>query len=314
MQPETQMGRAMQPPGTNDTLVAHPKMTFQSGAYSYTVETRNGVSQYSVTDGVQTVTLPILWTMGAGAQTWVLIRDGKMYESAVSYYPAVNGLDITTGHEQLHPKTLDEAVGSPIADEDAKGCFTCHSTNAVVDHKLNLASLKPGLTCEHCHIGASAHLAGITRGDISSVPPRLGKLSSEDVSNFCGQCHRTWELVVRSHWKGEANVRFQPYRLANSKCFDGADPRIACIACHDPHRKVVRDAAYYDTKCLACHAAPLKPALTPAAIDTSQPKVCPVAKSNCQSCHMPKVSLPNGHLTFTDHQIRIVRPGEPYPN
>jgi len=26
------------------------------------------------------------------------------------------------------------------------------------------------------------------------------------------------------------------------------------------------------------------------------------------------VKLPNGHLTFTDHQIRIVKPGEAFPN
>jgi hypothetical protein len=29
---------------------------------------------------------------------------------------------------------------------------------------------------------------------------------------------------------------------------------------------------------------------------------------------MPKVSLPGGHAVFTDHFIRIVRPGEPYPD
>jgi hypothetical protein len=29
---------------------------------------------------------------------------------------------------------------------------------------------------------------------------------------------------------------------------------------------------------------------------------------------MPKVKLPNGLMTFTDHQIRVVKPGEPFPN
>jgi hypothetical protein len=29
---------------------------------------------------------------------------------------------------------------------------------------------------------------------------------------------------------------------------------------------------------------------------------------------MPKTSLPGGHLKFTDHEIRIVRPGEKYPD
>jgi hypothetical protein len=31
------------------------------------------------------------------------------------------------------------------------------------------------------------------------------------------------------------------------------------------------------------------------------------------SCHMPTVELPGAHFKFTDHRIRIVRPGQPYP-
>jgi hypothetical protein len=29
---------------------------------------------------------------------------------------------------------------------------------------------------------------------------------------------------------------------------------------------------------------------------------------------MPKIELPGAHAGFTDHQIRIVRAGEAYPN
>jgi formate-dependent nitrite reductase cytochrome c552 subunit len=39
-----------------------------------------------------------------------------------------------------------------------------------------------------------------------------------------------------------------------------------------------------------------------------------VAKTNCVGCHMPKIDLPGAHAKFTDHQIRIVRAGDPYPN
>jgi len=180
-----------------------------------------------------------------------------------------------------------------------------------VNGKLNLESLDAGVTCEHCHSGASAHLADALQGEYSSVPPKLGKLSSEDISSFCGQCHRTWEKVVTGGLRGAGNVRFQPYRLANSKCFDGADPRISCVACHDPHRDLVRNDAGYDSKCLACHASSVqtaKPNLSEMA------KACPVSKNNCVTCHMPKVKLPGGLMTFTDHQIRVVREGEPYPN
>ena len=33
------------------------------------------------------------------------------------------------------------------------------------------------------------------------------------------------------------------------------DPRITCIACHNPHQPLVHSTAAYDIKCLACHRA-----------------------------------------------------------
>jgi hypothetical protein len=300
------MGRAMQLSGNNPALSAHPKLTFRIGEYLYTLETHNGQTKYVVSDGKESITIPVLWSMGAQAQTWVLEHNGKMYESLVSYYPAIQGLGVTVGDDRIAPKSLEEAIGRSLDNEGVTTCFGCHASDAVVDHKLNLATMKPGLSCEHCHVGAGAHLNAMMQGDASVFPPDLKKLSSEDLSNFCGQCHRTWELVVRAGWRGTANVRFQPYRMAMSKCFDGNDPRISCIACHDPHEKVVRDAKYYDSKCLACHSAA-------ASMAAPHAKVCPVAKTNCASCHMPKVPFPGGHFVFSDHDIRVVKPNEPYP-
>ena len=132
---------------------------------------------------------------------------------------------------------------------------------------------------------------------------RLGKLSTKELLNFCGQCHRTWEEIASSGTPGVSNVRFQPYRLTNSKCYDSEDARISCIACHDPHREINRKDASYDGKCKACHAGG-KPAA----------KACPAAKSDCASCYMPKIEIPGAHHGFTDHQIRVVRANAPYPN
>jgi formate-dependent nitrite reductase cytochrome c552 subunit len=311
-QPLTEMGRALEFPGSNPTLTTHPRLTFQRGNFSYLVETKDGKTTYSVTDGARTIAIPILWSLGAGNQTWVLERDGQLYESLVSYYLAIDGLDITTGDESLKPQTLEEAMGRPIHDQEKKACFGCHSTNSVTGGEVNLDRLHPGVQCARCHEGTEAHLSDTLRGKEGATPPVLAKLSSEDMSNFCGQCHRTWETVVRGPWRGEVNVRFQPYRLANSRCFDGSDPRISCVACHNPHQPLNRDKAFYDAKCLACHAP------EPHAVSATQPangaKTCPVAKDNCVSCHMPRVNMLGGHLTFTDHQIRIVKPGSPYPN
>ena len=315
------MGQALLLPGEDPTLKANPKLTVRKGAYTYTVETQADKSTYSVTDGTRTISVPIRWTFGQGMQTWVFERDGQFYESLMSYYPSTKGLGTTVGDESLVPHTLEEAAGRALRHGDTKDCFVCHSTNAVSKGQLMLDSLQAGVTCEHCHAGASTHLLDAMQGVFDSAPPSIKKMSSEEISNFCGQCHRTWEMVVRNHTRGVVNVRFQPYRLANSKCFDGADPRISCIACHDPHQNLVRNDSAYDGKCLACHAtkdssnAGVKPVAALQAAGThANAKACPVATSNCVSCHMPKVQLPGGLITFTDHQIRVVKPGETYPN
>ncbi len=305
------MGRGLQLAGKNPTLLSHPKLTFQKWGFNYLVETKGTESTYSVTDGMKTVTLPIRWTFGKNAQTWVFERDGVYYESLVSYYPSIDGLEVTTGDEELHPKVLDEAFGRKLGNMETRDCFRCHSSRSVNRGKLELDSLEEGVTCDHCHQGSSAHLVAASMGTPSeATPPDLRKSTSEDISNYCGQCHRTWETVVRGRWRGEINVRFQPYRLANSKCFSGTDPRISCIACHDVHHDLVRDTKSYDSKCLACHSS----RTTTGSAVRADAKACPKATSDCASCHMPKVKLPNGLMTFHDHQIRIAKPGTPYPD
>jgi hypothetical protein len=311
------MGRALALPGANPVLKENPKLTVRKGPYTYIIETHADESTYNVSDGTHTISVPIHWNFGSGAQTWVLERNGRQYESAVSFYPSIPGLDFTTGDEDLKPRNLEEAVGRQIELRETKVCFGCHASDAVSNGKMTYESLRPGVTCNHCHAGTSAHLSDSFNGNFDSAPPDLRKRSSEDISNFCGQCHRTWETVVRNHWRGELTVRFQPYRLANSKCFDGADPRISCIACHDPHQDVVRQDSSYDPQCLACHSPAAVPQVSSDTASTTaqtHAKICPTAKSGCVSCHMPKVKLPNGHMTFTDHQIRVVKAGQPFPN
>lgn len=307
------MAHALLPEGKNPLFNAHPKLTATRGAYTYALETHGSNTTYTVSDGTHSISLPVPWTFGMRMQTWVLEHNGHFYESMVSYYPASSGLATTVGDEKLAPQTLEAALGRELSASETRQCFGCHSSNAVSDGQLKLTSMQPGVTCEHCHTGATLHLLDATQGFLDSAPPHLGKLSSEGVLHFCGQCHRTWETVVRKGERGVSNVRFQPYRLANSKCFDGADPRISCIACHDPHNELVRDTASYDAKCLACHA--LKAAQTTASPKQGA-KACPTQSTNCTNCHMPKVEVnsPGGVLKFTDHTIRRALPGDPYPN
>jgi hypothetical protein len=164
----------------------------------------------------------------------------------------------------------------------------------------------PGVQCEHCHKDAPTHLAAMLvngyEPDTPKSSPAPSALPAEQVSNFCGQCHRTWAEIAAQGKPSIANIRFQPYRLTGSKCYDPDDARISCLACHDPHHEINAVSTDYDARCQACHAGG-KPGA----------KACPVAKSKCSTCHMPKLELPGAHHKFTDHRIRIVKANEPYP-
>ena len=297
------MRHAMEPDGANPLLNAHPDITSQLGAYTYRVQTRGAHSTYSVSDGKDTLTLPIHWIFGQHTQTWVLEKDGHFYESLVSYFPRENTLATTPGDQGISPHTLEEAVGRRLPIWETRVCFNCHASG--VGEKLDVAKITPGLNCEHCHAGAQQHMEDAANENFKTLPKSLKHLDAEQVSDFCGQCHRTFDTVMRNRWHGPAFVRFQPYRIELSKCFVGNDPRISCVACHNPHQQLNHSTAFYDSKCLACHEA--------RASSRVAAKVCPVAKSNCTSCHMPKVELPGGHAQFTDHFIRVVKPGEDYP-
>jgi Cytochrome c554 and c-prime len=304
------MRHAMEPAGADPALLAHPNLSIQQNGYTYTVATKDGKSTYTVSDGTGSLALPLQWMLGQHSQTWVLEKDGRFYESLVSYFARDQVLATTPGDEKIVPRTLPEAMGRELSVWEVRNCFNCHASGFNPEEKPDPQKLTPGLDCERCHGGAAQHMTDAVNDNFHTVPKPLTRMDSAETANFCGQCHRTWERVVREGWHGTATVRFQPYRLENSKCFDSADKRISCLACHDPHQPVKNEEAYYDAKCQVCHSAVVKPASTSA----SGVKSCPVAKDKCVSCHMPKVYLAGGHAVFTDHQIRIVHPGDPYPN
>lgn len=308
------MRHAMEPAGANPMLEAHPSLTTQLNGYTYSLQTKDGKTTYTVSDATGTLTFPIHWVMGQHSQTYLLDKDGQFYETLVTYFPRENVLSVTPGDQDLRPKTLAEAAGRKLSNWEVLGCFDCHSSGAVNGTHLSLDKIKLGVECERCHAGAQQHMADAANDNFKTIPKSLKRMSSGDIANFCGRCHRTWETTVRNHWRGVAFVRFQPYRLENSKCFSADDPRISCLACHNPHEPVNHDQAFYDKKCLACHGEMKAASTSAAATPLPMAKSCPVAKANCSTCHMPKVDITGNHAQFTDHDIRVVHPGDPYPN
>ena len=307
---EASMGHAGDKTADCAVLRSRPLFTFESGRYRWRIERRGRESLYSVTDGEATVSVPIQWCFGQGkaGQTWIFEREGVLYESRVSYFSKIDGLAFTMGAPPGTPASLSEAVGRPMDHDDVRGCFGCHTTFSAKGITLQIEKALPGVTCEGCHGPGGDHLAALGRGSPHDRGIfNAGRLPTEEQSSFCGKCHRSWEDVMLQGLRGIANVRFQPYRLANSKCYDTQDRRISCVACHDPHSPRKTAARDYDTACLACHAGPQ-------AGERRRAPTCPKAKAECSACHMPRYEIPGSHFESTDHMIRVVRSGATYPN
>jgi len=326
-QSHTAMRHALSIASESDVLRTHPRMTFRAGTYSYEIVGDGQQYLYRVTDGKETISEPILYAFGNAhvAQTYVYRRNGKLYEGRVSFYTSIDGLDWTIGDVLNPPPGLEEAAGRDISGDEARNCFSCHGTAAVVQTRLQLDQLIPGVTCESCHGPGGSHASVMlfTPGRSADIfNPK--SLDAESLSQeFCGACHRGVDTVaMMPDLGGRNNVRFQPYRLFNSRGHDPKDARLTCTACHDPHVDLKHGDNSYDSNCTACHATrDAEPAVGQRNIRrasktkdvSSAGKTCPVASARCVSCHMPKVELPGAHFKFTDHRIRIVRHGEAYP-
>lgn len=303
--PASAMAQALESAGSGAILQSHRSLAFRSGNVGYRIERSGSESTYTVTDGQQTLSAPLLWSFGVGSlgQTYVYSWGGQLYQARVSFYRALDGLDFTMGARNNRPKDLSEAAGLRMSTDDQVQCFSCHATHAGQGRNPDLQHMTPGVQCERCHGETANHLAGLQSGNAAQAHmTSLRSLNAEGQLNFCGGCHRTWDQIASSPGLGKLNVRFQPYRLTNSKCYDVDDRRIACTACHDPHSPLSHDAAAYDRQCQACHTGG-KPTA----------HACKVAATGCSGCHMPKVEIPDAHHSFTDHQIRIVRANAPYP-
>jgi Cytochrome c3 len=309
----TPMAQAASSAKDSSVLHQHADISRQIGRYAYTISSSDSGSNYSVSDGVATISQPLAWAFGLGAkgQTYVYRRGGLYYESRMSFYQRLQGMDLTTGHSNVTPRNLEDAMGRALDASSVTHCFGCHTTASTTLAGFDPTRLTMGVSCEGCHGPGAVHVELMDDGKMEAGRTAIfnpAKLSPVALVDFCGACHRTLNDVYEMGATGVSNVRFQPYRLENSKCWGDGDARLACTACHDPHQPLVRDAGSYDEKCLACHARSAASKVT-----RERPgRACPVAKKSCVTCHMPRVEVPSMHAPFVDHRIRIVRANEMY--
>jgi hypothetical protein len=312
----TAMARAAARAADAESL-QHDRLTFQIGPYSYQINNSAGKNALKISRAGNSLSADLLWAFGVGhiGQTYVYERNNHFYESHLTFYTQPQALDITPGHPRTVPPNLEEGAGRRMTMEETRRCFGCHTTASTTKNHFDPQKMFLGVSCEACHGPGAEHVAAAKSGMdeqlIAATIKNPAHLSPAESVDFCGACHRTLQDVVADGPTriGTLNVRFTPYRLEKSRCWQKGDARITCVACHDPHQPLSLDPASYDSRCLQCHlAADAKKS------EGHQATACPVGVKLCVTCHMPRFKNSILHTSLTDHWIRIAAPGAPLPN
>lgn len=315
-QKTTAMAQTSMRAGDADILNQHSDLHFRIGKYRYDIHSDGSNHRYSVTDGAVTQSANLLWAFGNGrvGQSYLFKKDdGKFYEARVTFFDTLKNLHFTPSRELTSPKDVAEAMDRQVPDSEVEHCFSCHTTASKVEDRFDEQKLMVGVSCEACHGPGAKHVAAAKVATMAGTPDaargtifNAAQLDPADSVDFCGSCHATFWDVKLTGAKGGSTAKAQPFRLEESRCWGKGDARLTCIACHDPHQPLQKDASSYDPMCVDCH--------TNSATDMHKTKICPKATRDCVTCHMPKIYVPEMHYSFTDHRIRVVRENETYPD
>ncbi len=320
-QQNTPMAHAAWRASDTRVLTLNPRISSTQSGFETILATTSHGSTYSVRRGGEVMSGQVLWSMGDGkiASTFELQSGADFYESQLSYFTSIQGLDLTPAHTWSVMNGLQHAFGERQSPATVQNCFACHTTASSTRGRFDPAHATPGVTCEACHGPGARHVVAMQQGredDGREAIFNPDKLSPADLADFCGACHRTPMDVKVARDFVPLNIRFQPYRLEKSRCWSQPDARLSCTACHNPHHDLVEDSRSYDANCLACHPKGKSNGsggTEKIAGSAAKLAACPVGTERCVQCHMPRYQVPQMHASFTDHFIRIVRPGDTFP-
>jgi len=210
------------------------------------------------------------------------------------------------GQPAIFPRDLPEGTGcqrchgpgarhAALAQDPAA---SAESIRAAIVQPAKLPAARRNDVCNQCHLQPAVALAGVRRfgrGDFSFRP-------GEPLADYLAH------LDVRQEGDESApgapgdrfEINHHSYRLRQSACFAKSPEALACITCHDPHRRIPANekVEHYRRACLTCHneescSRPL-PHIDPS----------PESARNCAGCHMPRRRTQDVvHVVMTDHRI-----------
>jgi hypothetical protein len=284
-------------------------------------------------------TQKLAYAIGSGRNgtSYLVMRDGYLYEAPLSFYTKTSSWELSPGFD-----VADLAFNRPALP----GCLTCHSglalpTGRGLGSYANPPFKELAIGCENCHGPGSLHVAQhkgqmTARANTRSII-NPGRLDPWLADNICMSCHQGRALRVLQPGKSYADFRpgtpldhvmaifaapLDPKRgsaplspllehfslMSLSKCYTATKGRMSCLTCHDPHVQPTTNAVeYYRQKCLTCHSEqscrlPLHDRQLKAPAD------------DCQGCHMPKQPVTGiAHSVLTSHRI-VKTPDEEFPN
>jgi predicted CXXCH cytochrome family protein len=269
---------------------------------------------------------------GTHGRTYLLERDGYLFQSPISWYSRKGVWDLTPSFQPA------EHFDRPAQAD----CLFCHANQVEpIEDSLNRyrAPLFRGyaIGCERCHGPGELHVKRREAGeevngvDYSIVNPH--HLEPSLRNSICQQCHLQGESrIVR---RGRRLFDYRPglplhqflsvflrlpeftdqqrsgshaVQMAASRCFQESKGKLGCVSCHDPHASpaAAAKASHYRSRCLVCHEEK-SCGLTLAARRTRS------SEDNCILCHMPRAESSNiAHTAVTDHRIvRLARKPSP---
>ena len=171
------------------------------------------------------------------------------------------------GKNQFNLET-EEFVNWNPGKKSPYDCGSCHTTG----YKKEGNQLgKPGLIgtwafngiqCEACHGPGSAH----------TDKPGKGNIKVDKAAAACATCHRRGNdmSVIPAKPSG-----FVDHREQYQELLQGPHKNMACVSCHDPHKRAKLEMK---ATCQSCHSKQIADYM-----DSKHQK----AKVKCVSCHMP---------------------------
>jgi hypothetical protein len=301
---------------------------FESQGLEYSIEQRDGRVWHQETrrdksgEIVTRSEAEVQFVLGSGRQgiSYVVDRDGFLFESPINWYSQKRRWDLSPGFEvanyhfdrpirpgclYCHANRVQSVATSinqyrqPIFEGHAIGCERCHgpgelhARDPVVDVRLgpkivNPADLEPSLrdaVCEQCHLIGDHRVVRASRRE-EDYRPGL-------------PFERFWTVFVQPASGDESRFVGQVEQMHESQCYIASKGRLGCISCHDPHKLPAPEekSDYYRSRCLECHAERGCSLPAPARLERSR-------GDDCTGCHMARANNSDiPHSASADHRI-----------